>query len=58
MKKIIRTIKEILFAVGSFASIFFLLTIMTTIDIMEAFFLTTIIYTIVSLPVLIEMEEK
>lgn len=53
-----RTIKEVLVGFGSFALTFFALAILTPIDFIEVFFVATMLSAIISLPILMEMEEK
>ncbi len=57
MKEVIRTIEEILVGIGLFAVMFSVIWMETSIDIIGVFFVSTVLFVTVFLPILIEMEE-
>lgn len=57
MKEVIRTIEEVLVGIGLFAVIFLVIWAVTSTDIIGVFFVATVLFTTVFLPILIEMEE-
>ena len=57
MKEVIRTIGEIFAGIGLFAVIFLVIWAVTSADIIGVFFVATVLFTTVFLPILIEMEE-
>lgn len=57
MKEVVKTMEEMLVGIGLFAIIFLLILAATPADIVGVFFVATVLFTIVFLPILIEMEE-
>lgn len=58
MKEVVKTMEEMLVGIGLFAIIFLLILAATTADIVGVFFVATVLFTIVFLPILMEMEEE
>ena len=58
MKEVIKTIMEITTVVGTITIIFLVLLIFTEADIVDAYFLSTMVSTVVLLPILMEMEDS
>lgn len=58
MKEVIKTIVEITTVVGTITIIFLVLLIFTEADIVDAYFLSTMVSTVVLLPILMEMEDS
>lgn len=58
MKEVVKTIEEMLVGIGLFAIIFLLILAATPADIVGVFFVATVLFTIVFLPILMEMEEE
>ena len=58
MKEVIKTIVEITTVVGTITIIFLVLLIFTEADIVDAYFLSTMVSTVVLLPMLMEMEDS
>ena len=58
MKEVIRTIEEVLVGIGLFAVMFSVIWIATSIDIIGVFFVSTVLFVTVFLPILIKMEER
>ena len=57
MKEVVKTIGEIFVGIGLFAVIFLVIWAVTSADIIGVFFVSTVLFTTVFLPILIEMEE-
>lgn len=58
MKEVIKTIMEITTVVGTITIIFLVLLIFTEADIVDAYFLSTMVSTALLLPMLMEMEDS
>lgn len=58
MKEVVKTIGEIFVGIGMFAVIFFITWILTSFDIIGVFFVSTVLFSMVFLPIILEMEEK
>lgn len=58
MKEVVKTMEEMLVGIGLFAIIFLLILAATPADIVGVFFVATVLFTIVFLPILMEMEEE
>ena len=56
MKEVVKTIGEIL--IGMFAVIFFITWMLTSLDVIGVFFVSTVLFLMVFLPIILEMEEK
>lgn len=58
MKEVVKTIGEIFVGIGMFAVIFSITWILTSFDIIGVFFISTVLFSMVFLPIILEMEEK
>lgn len=58
MKEVVKTIGEIFVGIVMFAVIFFITWILTSFDIIGVFFVSTVLFSMVFLPIILEMEEK
>lgn len=58
MKEVVKTMEEMLIGIGMFAIIFLLILATTSADIVGVFFVATVLFTVVFLPILMEMEEE
>ena len=58
MKEVVKTIGEIFVGIGMFAVIFSITWILTSFDIIGAYFVSTVLFSMVFLPIILEMEEK
>ena len=58
MKEVVKTIGEIFVGIGIFAVIFSITWILTSFDIIGVFFVSTVLFSMVFLPIILEMEEK
>lgn len=58
MKEVVKAIEEIFVGIGLFAVMFFIIWIATSMDVIGVFFVATVLFVIVFLPILIGMEEK
>lgn len=58
MKEVVKTMEEMLVGIGMFAIIFLLILAATPADIVGVFFVATVLFTVVFLPILMEMEEE
>ena len=58
MKEVVKTIGEIFVGIGMFAVIFSITRILTSFDIIGVFFVSTVLFSMVFLPIILEMEEK
>ena len=58
MKEVIRTIEEVLVGIGLFAVIFLVIWAVTSADIIGVFFVSTVLFTTVFLPIILGTEEK
>lgn len=58
MKEVIRTIEEVLVGIGLFTVMYSVIWMITSIDIIGVFFVATVLFVTVFLPIILEMEEK
>lgn len=58
MKEVVKTIEEIFVGIGMFAVIFFITWTLTSFDIIGVFFVSSVLFSVVFLPIILEMEEK
>jgi hypothetical protein len=58
MKEVVKTIGEIFVGIGMFTVIFPITWILTSLDVIGVFFVSTVLFSMVFLPILIRMEEK
>ena len=58
MKEEVNAIGEIFVGIGMFAVIFFIAWILTSFDVIGVFFVSTVLFLMVFLPIILEMEEK
>lgn len=58
MKEVVKTIGEIFVGIGMFTVIFSITWILTSLDVIGVFFVSTVLFSMVFLPMLIRMEEK
>lgn len=58
MKEVVNAIGEIFIGIGMFAVIFFITWILTSFDVIGVFFVSTVLFLMVFLPIILEMEEK
>ena len=58
MKEVVKTIEEIFVGIGMFAVIFFITWMLTSLDVIGVFFVSTVLFLMVFLPIILEMEEK
>lgn len=58
MKEVVKTIGEIFVGIGMFAVIFSITWILTSFDIIGVYFVSTVLFSMVFLPIILEMEEK
>ena len=58
MKEVVKTIEEVLAGIGLFAVMYSVIWMVTSIDIIGVFFISTVLFVTVFLPMLIEMEER
>lgn len=58
MKEVVNAIGEIFVGIGMFAVIFFIAWILTSFDAIGVFFVSTVLFLMVFLPIILEMEEK
>lgn len=58
MKEVVKTIEEIFVGIGMFAVIFFITWILTSFDVIGVFFVSTVLFSMVFLPIILGTEEK
>ncbi len=58
MKEVVKTIGEIFVGIGMFTVIFSITWMVTSFDVIGVFFVSTVLFSMVFLPILIEMEER
>lgn len=58
MKEVVNTIGEIFVGIGMFTVIFSITWIFTSFDAIGVFFVSTVLFLMVFLPIILEMEEK
>lgn len=58
MKEVVKTIEEIFVGIGMFAVIFSVTWMLTSFDVIGVFFVSTVLFSMVFLPIILEMEEK
>ena len=58
MKEVIKTTGEIFVGIGLFTVIFLILWAVTSMDIIGVFFVSTVLFVTVFLPIIAEMEER
>lgn len=58
MKEVVKTIEEIFVGIGMFAVIFFITWTLTSFDIIGVFFVSTVLFSMVFLPIILGTEEK
>lgn len=58
MKEVVKTIEEIFVGIGMFAVIFSVTWMLTSFDVIGVFFVSTVLFSMVFLPIILGMEEK
>ena len=58
MKEVVKTIGEIFVGIGMFTVIFSITWMFTSFDAIWVFFVSTVLFSMVFLPIILEMEEK
>lgn len=58
MKEVVKTIEEIFVGIGMFAVIFSVTWMLTSFDVIGGFFVSTVLFSMVFLPIILGMEEK
>lgn len=58
MKEVVKTIEEIFVGIGMFAVIFFITWMLTSFDVIGVFFVSTVLFSMVFLPIVLGTEEK
>ena len=58
MKEVVNAIGEIFIGIGMFAVIFSITWMFTSFDAIGVFFVSTVLFSMVFLPIILEMEEK
>lgn len=58
MKEVVKTIEEIFVGIGMFAVIFFITWTLTSFDVIGVFFVSTVLFSMVFLPIILGTEEK
>ena len=58
MKEVVKTVGEIFVGIGMFTVIFSITWMLTSFDVIGAFFVSTVLFSMVFLPIILEMEEK
>lgn len=58
MKEVVKTIGEIFVGIVMFTVIFSITWMFTSFDVIGAFFVSTVLFSMVFLPIILEMEEK
>lgn len=58
MKEVVKTVGEIFVGIGVFAVIFSVTWMLTSFDVIGVFFVSTVLFSIVFLPIILGAEEK
>lgn len=58
MKEVVKTIGEIFVGIGMFTAIFSITWMLTSFDVIGVFFVSTVLFSIVFLPIILGTEEK
>lgn len=58
MKEVVKTIGEIFVGIGTFSVIFFITWILTSFDVIGVLFISTVLFSMVFLPIILGAEEK
>lgn len=58
MKEVVKTIGEIIVGIGMFTVIFSITWMLTSFDVIGVLFISTVLFSMVFLPIILEMEEK
>ena len=58
MKEVVKTIGEICVGIGMFTVIFSITWMLTSFDVIGAFFVSTVLFSMVFLPIILGTEEK
>ena len=58
MKEVVKTIGEIFVGIGMFTVIFSITWMLTSFDVIGVFYVSTVLFSMVFLPIVLEMEEK
>lgn len=58
MKEVVKTIEEIFVGVGMFATIFSITWTLTSFDVIGVLFISTVLFSMMFLPIMLGMEEK
>lgn len=58
MKEVVKTIGEIFVGIGMFTVIFSITWILTSFDVIGVFFVSTVLFSIMFLPIILRTEEK
>lgn len=58
MKEVVKTIGEIFVGIGVFTVIFSITWMFTSFDVIGVLFVSTVLFSMVFLPIILEMEEK
>lgn len=58
MKEVVKTIEEIFVGIGMFAVIFSITWMLTSFDVIGVFFVSTVLFSIMFLPIILGTEEK
>ena len=58
MKEVVKTIGEIFVGIGMFTVIFSITWMITSFDVIGVFFVSAVLFSMVFLPIILEMEEK
>lgn len=58
MKEVVKTIGEIFLGIGMLTVIFSITWMLTSFDVIGVFFVSTVLFSMVFLPIILEMEEK
>lgn len=58
MKEVVKTIGETFVGIGMFTVIFSITWMLTSFDVIGVFFVSTVLFSMVFLPIVLEMEEK
>lgn len=58
MKEVVKTIGEIIVGIGMFTVIFSITWMLTSFDVIGVLFISTVLFSMVFLPIILGMEEK
>lgn len=58
MKEVVKTIEEIFVGIGMFTVIFSITWMLTSFDVIGVFFVSTVLFSIMFLPIILRTEEK